>query len=850
MSRLPIHAFEKEIKQSLTAGNRLVLAAPTGSGKSTQVPKMARDAVGDGGRVLVLQPRRIAARMLAARVASEMGTRLGDVVGYRTRYDSKASTHTRILYVTEGILPRMILSDSALRGVGTVILDEFHERSITTDLGLGLVRRLQESARTDLRLVVMSATIDVGILGDYLADARTITCEGRSYPIEISYEPAAGNRPVWERASRVLQGIMRTGIEGDVLIFMPGAFEINRTISAIRDMSLPEPVAVLPLYGSLPTDQQDCIMAPTDRRKVVVATNIAETSLTIPGIRCVIDAGLARIHRYDPHRGINTLELEPISQASADQRAGRAGREAPGRCVRLWSAAEHRRRPEHTDPEVRRIDLAETALYLRCTGFPDITRFPWLEAPDQAAIAAAQAVIHLLGAVDPRSDKLTALGRRIVAFPAHPRLARMLIDAGESGCLRTAATIAAMISERPFTMSDAKSRRVFIKHFGQSGSAGGTGDEDVDSDFFMMADALAFAENAKFNLDACRRSGIRAGAAREVCRATGLFLQIAERNGLYAASHAPRDNGAVIRAILAAYPDHLARRRDKGSLICELADGRRGELSRSSVVRDAELLVAVEIRQAQRKGEGRRVELSLASEVAIEWLIDMYPDDWEFAKTPVWNERTKAVELHVVDRCLSLVVNEQRTPDVDPDVAGRLLADEVLRDVTVLTSWNKDVKEWIRRVQAVAEWFPEREIPGYTEDDIRSVITSLCAGKRRLKDVESKPLLPWVRGFLMTPQQHFVESMAPAELRLPSGRKMRLRYAPGKPPRGNAKIQDLYGLTATPTVGAGRKPVLLEILGPNMRPVQVTDDLAGFWQNLYPELKKSLSRRYPKHDWR
>src|SRR2546426_3590198 len=418
---LPIYAIADNLVETCATQSRLILTAPTGSGKSTQVPQILRDRglLGDGA-VVVLQPRRLAARLLAARVAEERGCPLGAEVGYQVRLDGKLSAATRILYVTEGILLRRLLTSPYLDGVSALLFDEFHERHVYGDITLARARMLQETTRPDLKLVVMSATLDTGLVHAYLAPCPVLSTSGRLYPVEVEYlaRPVDARRqPIWDTAATAFDQLVRAGVDGDVLVFMPGAYEIMRTIDAIGNLTAARGWTLLPLYGELSPAEQDRAVRPTSGRKVVVATNVAETSITIDGVRAVIDSGLARVARFDPHRGINTLYIEPISQAAADQRAGRAGRTAPGRCLHLWTAQEHRGRVAHTVPEIRRIDLAEMLLVLKAQGIDDAPAFPWLEAPEEVSIARAEQLLRDLEAVDPATGRITAMGQRMGSFP-------------------------------------------------------------------------------------------------------------------------------------------------------------------------------------------------------------------------------------------------------------------------------------------------------------------------------------------------------------------------------------------------------------------------------------------------
>ncbi len=425
-----------DLKEGLTAAcgrvRRLVLRAPTGSGKSTRIPQMLLDLGLVEGQIIVLQPRRIAARLLAARIAQERNVRLGGEVGYQIRFERVESAQTRIKFVTEALLLRQMASDPELKGVGAVIFDEFHERNLHSDVALALARRLQETRRPDLLIMAMSATLDTEGVAKWLGSAETLAADGRAYPVEIEYThlPRNSARPIWDAAAEQVRRLLQEEAEGDILVFMPGSYEIMRTIGAVRNLPESGGVEILPLYGELPPEEQDRAVKPGPNRKVIVATNVAETSLTIPGVRAVVDAGLARIARFDAHRGIDTLLVEPISQASAEQRAGRAGRTGPGRCVRLWSQTDQEARPLREVPEIRRVDLSETILLLLSSGWGDAATFPWYEKPEDKALQRALAVLADLGAVDTHG-KLTPIGRRMAVFPAHPT-----VRAHVAGCGR------------------------------------------------------------------------------------------------------------------------------------------------------------------------------------------------------------------------------------------------------------------------------------------------------------------------------------------------------------------------------------------------------------------------------
>ena len=843
MPLLPIVDYKGEILDRLRHGDSLIIRAPTGSGKSTQVPQMLLDSglfPAERGRVLILQPRRLAARMLAARVAEERSSPLGEEIGFQTRFETMQSPRTRACFITEGILPRMLLADKDLHGVSAIIFDEFHERSLATDIGLALVKDLRRTRRPELGLVVMSATIDAGRLSDYLGNASVVESLGRTFPIDIRYAPAPAKLPVWDQAAAAVRTLVATGAKGDIVVFMPGVYEIRRTVKSVLSSVRSEPVAVLPLYGDLPASRQHQVMEPSAvRRKIIVATNIAETSLTIPGVRHVVDSGLARVNRYDPGRGFNTLFTEPISIDSADQRAGRAGREAPGICVRLWSASAHAGRSRTSTPEVLRVDLTDTMLTLRTLGFGSASAstqdFPWFERPGEVALNAAHDLLVLLGAFD-AGGNLTNAGKDMSTFPMHPRLARLLREAGKRDAVRLATFTAALLSERSFLAGKPEYPEEAVVH-------------EISSDFYGQYCLLEKIRSSGFDPYVCLRYAVNAGAARGVLRTQALYLHYCRGFGMHTRD-GPNAPAGLAQSILLAYPDHLAIRKDKATLLCRLRNGRHGELARDSLARSENLLVAADIRETKDRNHGLKTVISLATGVRKEWLEQHFGGTCRTESALEWNAASQAVENRVRRFCLNVLLEEKAGTDVDTAAASGMLADTIIEKNLPLSGWDQAASEWTGRVAWVGGQFPDRGLPRFTEDDRRLVVHSLCEGESSYARVKDKPALPFLMELASAEQIRFVDAMAPQAMVLPSGRKLRISYAPGAQPRGRARIQDLYGMKTSPRVAQNRVPVLIEVLAPNNRPVQITDDLSGFWKTHYPDIKKTLSRRYPRHEWR
>ncbi len=841
---LPIYELESAVVASLRAQGRLIVQAPTGSGKSTQIPQMLlrHGLLGAKGEVVVLQPRRLAARLLAKRVAEEVETRLGDIVGYQIRLESRVSEQTRIRFVTEGILLRQMSFDASLRGISAIVFDEFHERHLYGDISLARAVQIQQTIRPDLKLIVMSATLDAGALKTYLAPCDVLVSQGRSFPVRIEYLAKTANfdqEPVWEVAARECERVAGEST-GDMLVFMPGAYEINRTVQAIQGGRALRDFVVFPLHGELPPEQQDRAVERYATRKIIVSTNVAETSLTIDGVTTVIDGGLARVARFDPHRGINTLLIEKISVASADQRAGRAGRTAPGVAVRLWTEREHGQRALQELPEVKRLDLSEVVLTLKASGIDDVFAFPWLEKPDPKALERAETLLADLGALS--GGRITEIGRKMLRFPVHPRYARMFLAAQDRGCVRSVALMAALTQGRNFLMrgSDKRTDEARDETLG----------EEHESDFFLLMRAWRYAEKSGFALEACRRLGIHAQGARQVGPLFEQFLEIAHKEGLDV-SEQRIDATAVRKCVLAGFSDQLAKRLDAGTLRCELVHHRKGVLARESAIQKSTLLVAAEISEIEGRGGEVNVLLSTATAVEEAWLKEIFPDDYRETRGVVYDEQQRRVISRRERRFRDLVLEAKSSSDDAPlDAAAALLTKEVLAGRLKLEAWDETVEQWITRVNRMAEWFPELEVNPIGEGDRATLVEQICYGELGYRDIKDKPVMPVLRDWLTAEQLAVIDDYLPERLVMGNGRKSRLTYNKEGPPILSARIQELYGIEGKFAVGHGRVPVKFEVLAPNQRPIQVTDDLTAFWREMYPKVKAELSRRYPRHEWR
>jgi ATP-dependent helicase HrpB len=828
---LPIDSVLPELLAALRRQASAVLRAPTGAGKTTRVPPALLDAgLAEGGRILMLEPRRLAARAAARRMANERGGRLGDEIGYQVRFDRQCGPQTRILVVTPGILIRLLHDDPFLESTRAVLFDEFHERGLESDLALGMVRLVQQTVRPELRIVVMSATLAVESVSAYLGDCPIVASEGWLHPVEIVHETRPEQQP-WPLA--VARAVERTleRTPGDLLVFLPGLQEIRQTARHLEALAAERDLAVLPLHGDLPAEQQDAALLPQTRRKIVLATNVAETSVTVEGVTGVVDSGLARILVFDPRVGLDRLQLTPISRASADQRAGRAGRTQPGICVRLWSASAHLGRPEQTEPEIRRVDLAGAVLQLMYLGETDVLRFPWLEPPKEATVAQALALLRRLGAVG--EGGATELGRAMARLPVHPRLARLLIEGQRFGQPERVALAAALLSERdPFTRSIDRPASDGPRHA-------------TSSDVLDRVEALE--EYERSGRTSSVLGVLNRSAARFVLHARDQLLR-GERpaSAGWSSPDQPADAGrspceVVLCALLAAFPDRVARRREVGSRRGVMVGGRGVRLAPSSGV-DTEFFLCIDVDAGQKETLVRQ-----ASAIERDWLpAAQIRSAVEVAFDADAERVTAKRRMYFAD----LVIEETDAPLPDGEETARVLADAAAaHPKRVLPPDDSPAGLYRTRVRCLREWMPELQLPALDEAELRELLTWLCHRCRSFADLRKADWLQAFHDRLNHVQRQAVEREAPERLLVPSGSRIALRYELGRPPVLAVRIQEVFGLADTPRVAGGRVPVLLHLLGPNYRPQQVTDDLRSFWTNTYPQVRKDLRARYPKHAW-
>ncbi len=842
--KLPIGEIEDEFVDAYRERNRIILSTPTGSGKSTQVPQiLLKKGLLNGGQLLVLQPRRIAARALARRVAHELGEKMGDRIGYQIRNDTFVSRNTVVRFVTEGILMRKLINDPTLSGVSGIVFDEFHERSLHADMALARALRLQKENRTELRIVVMSATLESESLETYLNPCRTVVSEGRVFPVDISHvkETIAGSKlPIWEMAAKQVSESVKGIDQGHALVFMPGAYEIGRTIKALGQRLSASEFRLLPLHSELGLREQDAALDASDRRKIIVSTNVAETSLTIDDVRLVVDSGQARIARYDPARGLNTLWIEKISHASARQRTGRAGRTGPGKCIRLWSERDHSQRPEFDEPEIQRMDLSESLLTLLATGIDSLDTLEWFERPSDERMSEAKGLLTLLGAID-EEERLSSAGRRMAEFPLHPRYGAMMLAADRYGCVEDAALAAAI----------AQSQGIFLRKTDREISRRRDAliTDSVDIDLLVQIQAWRAAKANRYDLSFCREMGIYGRTARQVEQIASQILDCAKYADIACRQASEVPEASIVKSILAGFPDRVCRRLDLGTLRCEMTGQVRGSLARESKARDASLMVACEITEIGHQRGDVTVVFGLCSEIKEEWLKELYPKEFESGKETVFDEKKKRVVERIFTRYRDLDIECRENLDVSLELAAAELAKLIESGKANLDKWDASVENYLAKVELLASCFPEYEIELLDEEARSLLVEQCCHGAKSLRDLKKQEAMPVLKSWFGTEVDQLVQSHTPDRLRLENGRSGRLRYT-AKGAVLSAKIQELYDLADTPTICEGRCQLRIEILAPNMRPVQLTDSLPEFWESSYPNIKKELKGRYPKHEWR
>ena len=837
MQPLPIDSAIPRVLAAFSEARSVVVDAAPGAGKTTRVPPALLGAVPPGQKILVLEPRRIAAKMAALRVASEMGEKAGETVGYAMRFEEQVGPETRVVFMTEGVLTRRLLRDPELRDVGAVVLDEVHERHLEGDLAMALLLHLRATKRPDLPLVAMSATIEAERFAGRLGGAPIVRSEGRMFDVAIEHAERTDPRDLALRVVSAVRQLVDEGLDGDVLVFLPGAAEIRGAMDALGPLARTADLLVLPLHGSLSIEEQTRAIRPADRRKVVLATNVAESSLTIDGVVAVIDSGLANVASHSPWTGFPVLRKAPVSKASLAQRTGRAGRTRPGRCVRLFTRGDLESRPEFDTPEIARADLAFAALLLAAAGVKDPGDLPWIDAPPPAAVASAERLLGWLGAID-ADRKLTAVGRRMLDFPLHPRLARVVVEAESAGVGRDGAAIAALLGERDLVASS----------FGDGPrTAHSLGRDGTTSDVIA---ALATYRGSE------RRGTLNQARVAAVARAEKQIASALRRGANDPHLLREEREDRLRLALLLGFPDRVGRlrrpsndtRRSEREIL--FAGGGTAALAAESGVEGVDLVIAVDAEE-RREGRGPRMLVRAASAIEADWLLDRFLDRIEDRMDVVWNEQAERAD---VSRRLLYEGLPLEESTARPEGEALVLASRELFRAARAKGWRAfargdDLDRFLLRLRFAAKHCPDAGFPEVSDAEIERLLGALCEGRRSFAELREADLGSAIHGLVPQGAARKLHEVAPDAIVLPGGRKAKVTYSEDRPPFMESRLQDFFGMRQGPSAAMGRVPIVLHLLAPNQRAVQVTTDLAGFWERHYPSIAKELRRKYPRHAW-
>ncbi len=832
----PIGEVLPALIEALATQTRLVLEAPPGAGKTTQVPiALLESPWCHGKKILMLEPRRVAARAAATFMAKQLGEAVGATVGYRIRFENKVSAATRVEVVTEGILTRMIQDDPALDGVGAILFDEFHERHLAGDLGLALALDVQAGLREDLRLVVMSATLDGEKLARFL-DAQRITSAGRSYPVTTQHFPAKREEALQFQVKRCLERMLAQH-PGDVLVFLPGQREIGQTESALSG-GVFQAIDIIALYGDMPIEKQSAALAPSSDgcRRIILATNLAESSVTLPGVRVVVDSGLAREPRFDPNSGFSRLETVHISQASADQRCGRAGRVAEGWCYRLW--ANSQRLDAARNPEINTVDLAGLALELAAWGGSDL-RF--VDAPPSGTFAAAQDLLKSLGALDARG-RITAFGGKMLKLGTHPRLAAMLLAPTDANEQALACDLAALVDARdPLTGyrgDDWQPRwQALMEHRDKRGLDSrlrGNDDKARSSSSRMRGPS---------GVDA--GSGVSRSALSSLEQAATQWRKRLRVNAAPRSDTSARELGDVL---LHAYPDRIARQHPNDRYRYQLSNGRSARLADDSRLIGEPWLVISELRHESKDSLVLR-----AAPIDEARLRQDFPERFVEQDVVRWDEQNRALIARRETRYEQIVLESKPAGKPDPEQAAQALSDAVANYGLACLPWSEALQQWRTRVNSLRQWMPELKLPDLSDAGLLQTrdawLKPAFHGKTRLDALSEADLGNALKTLVDWNTQQLIDTHAPARITVPSGLDRAIEYHEGAPPVLAVKLQELFGLGETPRIANNRIPLTLHLLSPGGKPLQITQDLKSFWERTYPEVKKEMKGRYPRHPW-
>ena len=829
MFELPIDAYLESIENSLTKSPNLIIEAAPGTGKTTRIPPALIDSpISKNNQVWVLEPRRLAARLSANRIAQERNEKLGETIGYQIRYENYSSARTQLLFLTEGLFTRKLIQNPTLKGVSIVVLDEFHERNLQTDVALALLRRLQKTSRPDLKIVVMSATMDCASISQYLGNCPVISCEGKSFDVEIKYLAGSSNSSISELVQTAVNNIVSDGFDGDVLVFLPGAAEIRRAALALEKMAQSEGILLAKLHGELAPHEQQFALSPSSQRKIILSTNVAETSITIEGLGAVIDSGLERTVEYSQWSGLPTSSIQRISQASAKQRAGRAGRTRHGKCIRLYSAMDFSLRPEFRVPEILRSDLSGITLELLATGFV-IDEIEWLDSPAAAQIENALTLLRSLGAINSR-NQLLDVGREMIRFPLHPRLARILVESLTLSIPKHGAILASLIAEREINKFEISAGR-----------------KSYSINLIDQLDKYLELENSNFNLRLIERFNFDASRVQSVKRSVQQLMQNLKTT-IKQSFQSKESETKVMQLLSAGYPDRVAKffQSDNAKSLSvsqkiKLCDGRFAE--GRFLNENSEWLLAIEINDSSNHPAPFVISYC---HLTSDFIFDNFSAELTESTEVIWNPKREVVEEVSRIQYNQLSLLESKSTSRKSIEAAKLLSQKLLEFGLERFIGNDKLSSLKLRIKFLAE--NGRLMDSNFDDEIR--LTEICAGKisfRELRELLTSSSFQY--NFLSPHEISELDRNAPEQIMLKNAKRLKVNYSESMTPFIDGYIQDFFGLVITPALFNGSVPLVINLLAPNKRIIQVTRDLPSFWKNIYPALRIEMSRKYPKHYW-
>lgn len=841
LTNLPIFKSFDQIEKGLGEAKNLILKSPTGSGKSLGLPILLFQKKIVSGQILVVQPRRIAARSLATKAAQLINSEIGDRIGYQVRFENKTSDKSKVIYLTDGILFRKILSDRFLSRVEIVIFDEFHERSLQMDTSLALLKKLQETKRPNIRIILTSATVETNKLKNYLSSSKIIELFIKNYPVQKLYRPLQNNESLWSRVCIEIKKI-KTEIDGDILIFVSGFYEISKIIKQIHAQSWSKTFSVYPLHGDMSLGEQERVIKKSEKRKIIVSTNIAETSLTIEGVRIVIDTGFAKRSSFDPIRRINVLLPQKISKSSADQRCGRAGRTSSGYCIRLWSENDHHSRSEMEIPSVLKLELSE--IYLSLCAVDEIPQsIPWLEFPSESSFLKTKEFLVEADLID-KNNKITTKGLEVSKFPLSPSLGLGLIEAKRYGCLPAFSLILAYIDDRSPIIDKEFKEDIIVSQDSETFLENEASLNNSDLKLLLLI--WVFAKRSSFSFKSCSNAGVHSNRCKIADQLAIRYCKLADTN---VTDFSFLKTKKLPLVLLKIFSHQLAYSLSRGKKTFQSLNGSTFHLSKRSRVKDSNWVLPLKITEKIIKGQVS-LEMEFVTEINEEDVISLFEKTILHKNEVFLNPETRKVVRRKFLQLGEIKFRFEESDDISDEEFCLAYVDELKSGRLSLKNWDSKVESFLNRINYTNENYPEYEIQNFDDDFRESLFFEICKGTRSWKEIKNRNVLNILHSMYLDQEIELLDKIAPIEIRLRANERSYRIFYKGSDAIVRVKIQDLYNLKSHPKIPFTDQLIMLEILAPNDRCVQVTKNLNEFWDGSYIQIKKELSGRYPKHEWR